>query len=222
MFSDHFSTGRWTSPQSLDFIWLHPSTHKLWSASLSLLNEKHSNMLLPPPCFTAEMCVWSEWLALFLPHVTFCIKSLKVQFWSHQIISFYMFAVSLTLLAANNKLFQQWLSCGSLQLPLVASQINPVFAQPVSLGGRPCPSRFTVVPYFFHFQVIDLFVLCDMFKAWDIFLYKLTLLYTSLQHYPWPVVLHDTLCLLMFHNKPLRPSHNCCIYIYWGEIASGL
>ena len=38
---------------------------------------------------------------------------------------------------------------------LAASMINALLAEPVSLGGQPCLGRFAVVPYSFHFQVMD-------------------------------------------------------------------
>ena len=51
----------------------------------------------------------------------------------------------------------------------VASLINALLAWSVSCGGRPSLGRFVVVPYSFHFIIMDLMVLCGMFKVSDIF-----------------------------------------------------
>ena len=53
---------------------------------------------------------------------------------------------------------------------LAASLFSALLVQPVSLGGQPCRGRFAVVPYSFHFRIMDLTVLSEMFKAWGIFL----------------------------------------------------
>lgn len=50
----------------------------------------------------------------------------------------------------------------------------------LSLPPVSCLGWFVVVPYSFHIQMLDLTVLSEMLKAWDIF-YRLTLLYTSRQ-----------------------------------------
>jgi hypothetical protein len=46
----------------------------------------------------------------------------------------------------------------------VASLINVPLAWSVSFGGRPSLGRFAVVPYSFHSLIMDLMVLCEMFK----------------------------------------------------------
>ena len=51
----------------------------------------------------------------------------------------------------------------------VASLINALLAWSVSFGGRPSPGRFVVVPYSFHFFIMDLTVLRGTFKDYDIF-----------------------------------------------------
>jgi hypothetical protein len=53
----------------------------------------------------------------------------------------------------------------------------------VSFGGRPSLGRFVVVPYSFHFLIMDLMVLHGMFKLLDIF-YNTTLIFTSPQLCP--------------------------------------
>ena len=53
---------------------------------------------------------------------------------------------------------------------LVASLINALLAWSVNFGGRPSLGRFVVVPYSFHFFILDLMVLCGMFKVSEIFL----------------------------------------------------
>ena len=52
----------------------------------------------------------------------------------------------------------------------VASLINALLAWSVSFGGRPSLGRFVVVPYHFHFLIMDLMVLRGMFKDFYIFL----------------------------------------------------
>jgi hypothetical protein len=44
----------------------------------------------------------------------------------------------------------------------VASLINALLAWAVSFGGQPSLGRFVVVPYYFHFLITDLMVLCGM------------------------------------------------------------
>ena len=51
---------------------------------------------------------------------------------------------------------------------LVASLINFLLVRLFSLGGRPPLGRFAVVPYSFHFLMMDFMVLREMFKALDI------------------------------------------------------
>ena len=94
---------------------------------------------------------------------------------------------------------------------LDASLINALLARPVSLDVRPFLGMFAVVPYSFHFQVMDWVVLCKMFKAWAIFSYpNLHNFIPDLSGvFLW---LHDAVCSLMFSNKPLRLSQNSCIY----------
>ena len=53
---------------------------------------------------------------------------------------------------------------------IVASLINVLLAWSVSFGGQPSLGRFVVVPYSFHFLMMDLMVLVGMFKVYDIFL----------------------------------------------------
>ena len=50
-----------------------------------------------------------------------------------------------------------------------ASLINALLAWSVSFGGWLSLCRFGVVPYSFHFLLMDLMVLCGMFKVLDIF-----------------------------------------------------
>ena len=50
----------------------------------------------------------------------------------------------------------------------VASLINALLARSVSFGGRPSLGRFVVVPYSFHFFIMDLMVLRGLFKVSDI------------------------------------------------------
>ena len=52
----------------------------------------------------------------------------------------------------------------------VASQINAVLAWSVSFVGRPSLGRFVVVRYSCSFLIMDLMLLCGMFKVSDIFL----------------------------------------------------
>ena len=52
----------------------------------------------------------------------------------------------------------------------VASLINALLAWSVSFGGQPSLSRFVVVPYSFHFLIMDLMVLRGMFKVSDVFI----------------------------------------------------
>lgn len=52
---------------------------------------------------------------------------------------------------------------------LVDSLSNIILTWQVNLGGQPCLGQFVVVPYSFYFYMMDLIVLCEMFKAWDIF-----------------------------------------------------
>ena len=52
----------------------------------------------------------------------------------------------------------------------VASLINAFLAWSVGFGGRPSLVRFVVVPYSFHFLIMDLMVLRGMFKVSDIFI----------------------------------------------------
>ena len=52
----------------------------------------------------------------------------------------------------------------------VASLNNALLASSVSFGGQPSLGRFVVVPYSFHFKIMDLMVLHGMFKVSDIFL----------------------------------------------------
>ena len=52
----------------------------------------------------------------------------------------------------------------------VASLIKALLAWSVRFGGQPSLCRFFVVPYSLHFLIIDLMVLCGMFKVSDIFL----------------------------------------------------
>ena len=68
----------------------------------------------------------------------------------------------------------------------VASLINALLVWSVSFGGRPSLGRCVVVPYSFHFLIMDLMVLRGMFKVWDIF-YNPTLICLSSQLCPWPV-----------------------------------
>ena len=59
---------------------------------------------------------------------------------------------------------------------------------PASFGGQPCLGAFAVVPYSFHYWMMDWTVLCEMFKAWEIFLWPNSgLIFTTPQLYPWPV-----------------------------------
>ena len=51
-----------------------------------------------------------------------------------------------------------------------ASLINALLAMSVSFVGWPSHSRVVVVPYSFHFLIMDLMVLRGMFKVLDIFL----------------------------------------------------
>ena len=48
---------------------------------------------------------------------------------------------------------------------LVAPLINFLLVWLVSLGGRPCLGRVAVLPYSFHFLMMDFMVLREMFKA---------------------------------------------------------
>ena len=50
----------------------------------------------------------------------------------------------------------------------VASLINALLTWSVSFGGRPSLGRFVVVPYSVQFLIMDLMVLCGMFKVSDI------------------------------------------------------
>lgn len=52
---------------------------------------------------------------------------------------------------------------------LSASLIHALLALLVSLGGQPCIGRFAVVPNSFHFQMMDLIGLSEMFKQGFIF-----------------------------------------------------
>ena len=52
----------------------------------------------------------------------------------------------------------------------VASLINALLAWSVSFGGRYSLGRFAVVPYSWHFLIMNLMVLRGMFKVLDIFL----------------------------------------------------
>ena len=65
----------------------------------------------------------------------------------------------------------------------VASLINALLAWSVSFGGRPSLGRFVMVPYYFNFLILDLMVLCGMFKVSDIF-YNSTLICTAPQLCP--------------------------------------
>ena len=51
----------------------------------------------------------------------------------------------------------------------VASLINALLAWSVIFGGRPSLGMFVVVPYSFHFFIMNLMVLHGMFKVSDIF-----------------------------------------------------
>lgn len=53
---------------------------------------------------------------------------------------------------------------------LVVSLIHLLLVRMVSLGGRPFLGRFVVVLCSFHYLMMDFMVLCEMFKAWAIFL----------------------------------------------------
>ena len=65
------------------------------------------------------------------------------------------------------------LHCGALQLLqglFVASLINDLLSCPVSFGVWPSLGRCVVEPYSIHFLIMDLMVLCGMFKVSDVFL----------------------------------------------------
>ena len=66
---------------------------------------------------------------------------------------------------------------------LAASLINALLAPHVSLGGRPCLSRFAVVPYS-PFSDDGLNRSSVRSSKLGRFFYNLTLLYTSPQLYP--------------------------------------
>ena len=57
-----------------------------------------------------------------------------------------------------------------LSLVSLLPLINALLAWSVSFCGRPSLGRFVVVPYCFHFLIMDLMVLCGMFKVSDLFL----------------------------------------------------
>ena len=57
-----------------------------------------------------------------------------------------------------------------LSLVSLLPLINALLAWSVSFGGRPSLDKFVVVPYSLHFLIMDLMVLCGMFKVFDIFL----------------------------------------------------
>ena len=65
----------------------------------------------------------------------------------------------------------------------VASLINALLAWSVSSGGRTSLGRFVVVPYSFHFLIMDLMVLSGMFKVSDL-CFNPTLICTSPQLCP--------------------------------------
>ena len=66
----------------------------------------------------------------------------------------------------------------------VASLINALLAWSVSFCGRPSLGRFIVVPYSFHFLIMNLMVLGGMFKVSDIFLQPNPDLYFSTTFFP--------------------------------------
>ena len=60
---------------------------------------------------------------------------------------------------AYGEIFQSPLwSCGLF----VASLINALLAWSVSFGGQPSLGRFVVMPYSFHFLIMDLMVSVDV------------------------------------------------------------
>ena len=62
--------------------------------------------------------------------------------------------------------------CGSFRVffgLFDASLINALHALSVSFGGQHSLGRFVVVPYYFNFLIMDLMVLCGMFKVSGIF-----------------------------------------------------
>ena len=75
--------------------------------------------------------------------------------------------------------FKQWLFfwllfckaqlCGVIFVSLLPL-INALLAWSVFFGGRHSQGRFVVVPYSFHFLIMDLMVLRGMFKVSNIFL----------------------------------------------------
>ena len=95
-----------------------------------------------------------------------------------------------------------------------ASLINALLAWSVSFGGRPFLGRFVVVPYYFNFLIMDLIVLCGMFKASDIF-YNPTLI-CSVVHKFGPDLfgellgLHSAACLVVPLVYILRSCDRSC------------
>ena len=96
-----------------------------------------------------------------------------------------------------------------------------LLALSVSFGGRLSLGRFVVVPYSFYFLIMDLMVLCGMFKVSGIFF--ITQPWSVLLHnfvpdlFGEPLVLHGAACWVV----PLV--WWCCrvwglseqVYIYW-------
>jgi hypothetical protein len=94
----------------------------------------------------------------------------------------------------------------------VASLINALLAWFMSFGGRPSLGRFVVVPYSFHVLIMDLMVLCGMFKVSDIF-FTTQPLSVLLQNFVPDLFgdllgLHVATCLVV-------PLDYCC-YRLWG------
>lgn len=71
-----------------------------------------------------------------------------------------------------------WIGTPNSTVNHCSSVINAFLAQSVS--GWPSLLRFVVVPYYFHFVLMDLMALCRMFKIWDIFCNPISI-YTSPQ-----------------------------------------
>ena len=104
----------------------------------------------------------------------------------------------------------------------VASLINALLAWSMSFGGWPSLGRIVVVPYSFHFLIMDLIVLCSKFQ---IFFYNPSLICTSPQLCPWPVwrepwsswfsLLGGVPCLVVLQT--LGPFITF-VYIYWGHV----
>jgi hypothetical protein len=112
----------------------------------------------------------------FAPDIAFSLMAKKLNFnliWSDYLLP-YVWGVS-------HMLFGKHQTPWSARLNMVLLTDTPISAMgalqllqgylwSLCFGGRPSLGRFVVVPYSFHFLIMDWMVLCGMFKVSDIFL----------------------------------------------------